>query len=151
MRVRLDGIRAGAVRRAIRGARLRLLKPSCQRLFSEFTDTSGRPLQEHLDSTGLTPAEYLSFVIFVEGSSQHACAGGEVLGGTRPGSRVISICGVAFMIAERQDSGLAEATIIHEMLHTLGLGENPPSSRDITARVLQSCTESSPTAEQRQP
>ncbi len=31
------------------------------------------------------------------------------------------------------------ATLIHEILHTLGLGENPPSSREITARVLARC------------
>jgi len=29
--------------------------------------------------------------------------------------------------------------IIHEMLHTLGLGENPPSSREITQRVNERC------------
>jgi hypothetical protein len=29
--------------------------------------------------------------------------------------------------------------IIHEMLHTLGLGENPPSSREITQRVTERC------------
>jgi hypothetical protein len=33
----------------------------------------------------------------------------------------------------------AEAALIHEMLHTLGLGENPPRSRDITARVRARC------------
>jgi hypothetical protein len=34
---------------------------------------------------------------------------------------------------------MAEAVIIHEMLHTLGLGENPPSSTEITFRVLNRC------------
>jgi hypothetical protein len=33
----------------------------------------------------------------------------------------------------------AQAIVIHEALHTLGLGENPPSSAEITARVLASC------------
>jgi hypothetical protein len=31
------------------------------------------------------------------------------------------------------------AVIIHEMLHSLGLGENPPSSKEITLRVMQRC------------
>ena len=31
------------------------------------------------------------------------------------------------------------ARFIHEMLHTLGLGENPPSPREITDRVLAAC------------
>ena len=36
-------------------------------------------------------------------------------------------------------SALARAVIIHEALHSLGLGENPPSSQAITARVLNRC------------
>ena len=32
-----------------------------------------------------------------------------------------------------------EALVIHEMMHTLGLGENPPSSLEINARVLKRC------------
>jgi len=32
-----------------------------------------------------------------------------------------------------------QATIIHEMLHSLGLGENPPAPRYITDRVKQRC------------
>jgi hypothetical protein len=34
---------------------------------------------------------------------------------------------------------LAEFMVIHEMLHTLGLGENPPSTFEITERVKQRC------------
>jgi hypothetical protein len=33
------------------------------------------------------------------------------------------------------------AAFIHELLHTLGLGENPPPTQDITRRVLQQCIE----------
>ena len=40
--------------------------------------------------------------------------------------------------AER-DPWTAENWVIHEMLHTLGLGENPPSSREITQRVNERC------------
>ncbi len=29
--------------------------------------------------------------------------------------------------------------IIHESLHSLGLGENPPRSQDITSRVTERC------------
>jgi hypothetical protein len=31
------------------------------------------------------------------------------------------------------------ALLIHEMMHTLGLGENPPNAEAITARVLERC------------
>jgi hypothetical protein len=46
------------------------------------------------------------------------------------------------MEARRKTSTIAvgAATIvIHESLHALGLGENPPSSRDITNRVERRC------------
>jgi hypothetical protein len=32
-----------------------------------------------------------------------------------------------------------EAAIIHETHHSLGLGENPPTWQEITARVLDAC------------
>jgi hypothetical protein len=38
-----------------------------------------------------------------------------------------------------RDSSTSEILIIHEVLHTLGLGENPPPSADITARVMARC------------
>jgi hypothetical protein len=37
------------------------------------------------------------------------------------------------------EPGRAEAIVIHEVLHSLGLGENPPSSEDITAAVERRC------------
>jgi hypothetical protein len=40
--------------------------------------------------------------------------------------------------AARQASQ-AEIAVIHEALHTLGLGENPPDSREITRRVAERC------------
>ena len=38
-----------------------------------------------------------------------------------------------------QDQEHTVASFIHEMLHTLGLGENPPSSTEITRRVQAAC------------
>ena len=58
---------------------------------------------------------------------------------TEPGSRVVFICPTAFVEAVSGKPEQAEATLIHEMLHSLGLGENPPRSRDITERVLFRC------------
>ena len=40
---------------------------------------------------------------------------------------------------QTQNPSLAEAMVIHEMLHTLGLGENPPSSLEINERVRARC------------
>ena len=33
----------------------------------------------------------------------------------------------------------AEIIVIHEFLHTLGLGENPPTSEAITAQIALRC------------
>jgi hypothetical protein len=46
------------------------------------------------------------------------------------------VCGPSF---RDQSSGLRENTLIHEMLHTLGLEENPPSSEAINAQVRRRC------------
>lgn len=139
VRVQLKGEAGAAVRRAVTGARLRLAEPSCDELLSEFTDASGRPLRAHLEELGLSAAEYMGAVLFVDGASQKACSSGDALAGTRPGSRVVALCSEAFVETERKNPRLAQALVIHETLHSLGLGENPPSSREITARVLRSC------------
>ena len=54
------------------------------------------------------------------------------------GMRPVFVCPSFRKHAER-DPWAAENWIIHEMLHTLGLGENPPSSREITQRVTERC------------
>jgi hypothetical protein len=42
-------------------------------------------------------------------------------------------------VAASRASVTAEIILIHEFLHTLGLGENPPTSDAITARVSIRC------------
>jgi hypothetical protein len=58
---------------------------------------------------------------------------------TAPGSRVVRVCVEEFKRINTQKPDYVVATLIHEILHTLGLRENPPSSREITARVLARC------------
>jgi hypothetical protein len=55
------------------------------------------------------------------------------------GSRVVTICGREFAKEWRERPHIAYATIIHEALHTLGLGENPPTAQVITQQVLRKC------------
>jgi hypothetical protein len=114
------------------------MAPSCSHLLSEFEDSAGQPLQSRLDDLGLSAPDYVTTVLFVDGSRQRACGADAVLGGTRAGSRVVSLC-PRFAEMEWKDPRYAEAIVIHEMLHSLGLGENPPSSREITTKVLKSC------------
>jgi hypothetical protein len=58
---------------------------------------------------------------------------------TVPGSRVVRICVDELKRTWRQDREHTIAAFIHELLHTLGLRENPPSSSTITSRVLARC------------
>jgi hypothetical protein len=121
------------------GARLRLEHTECQRLFTEFSNASGRPLQEALDALEQTGPGYLGLILFADASARPHCKAGRSFAFTMPGSRVVFVCGPQFANAVDQNAAKAEAFVIHEMLHSLGLGENPPTSEEITARVLARC------------
>jgi hypothetical protein len=124
---------------AVVGAHRRLEQPACQRLFAEFTDASNRTLQENLDALGETGASYLGLIRFADGTDRPRCKKGDALAFTRPGSHVVYVCGRPFKNLVDRSPTTAQAIVIHEALHTLGLGENPPSSADITATVMARC------------
>ena len=138
MRVLLAGRAQTAVVAAIAGALQRLESPSCQRLLTDFSDESGRPLADNLSATGLTLPVYVSRLYAVEGDPARECANNtRIRAFTAPGSRVIHLCSAHFGTTSEIVS--AQMTIIHEILHTLGLGENPPSSDQITRQVTARC------------
>ena len=130
---------AAALDRAVAGAARRLDRPACRRVFAEFRDAAGAPLQDRLDSLGMGPADYLSLVVFADGSARRTCRRDDVLAVTAPGSRVVYVCGRVFNEAAVRKASRAEIAVIHEALHTLGLGENPPDSLEITRRVAERC------------
>jgi hypothetical protein len=137
--VRLHGIARGAVERAVLDASRRLATASCQKVFSDFVDASGTPLQASLDALGETAQAYLGRLLFYDGSSHTRCSTGMVLGGTTPGGRVVYVCTSHFADQAGRNASDADAFVIHEMLHTLGLGENPPAPSQITAQVMRRC------------
>ena len=125
---------------AIQGASQRLGGLECQKLFTEFQDGEGQTLQTRLDAIHLTGAEFLTWVRFTEGEGLPLCRRTtHVAAFTQPGSRVIQMCGGVFARQSSADSQAGEVLIIHELLHSLGLHENPPSSADISRRVLERC------------
>jgi hypothetical protein len=77
-------------------------------------------------------------LVFFDGSRESSCVTG-VLAFTKPGGRVICLCGGEFKQTWLQNPEYMVAGFIHEMLHTLGLGENPPSPADVTRRVIAAC------------
>ncbi len=85
-------------------------------------------------------AEYLHEMWFLDASDATPCRRDEALVAyTSPGLRVIYVCGARFVSLFRLTDRLAELLIIHEFLHSLGLGENPPTSDQITRQVVRRC------------
>jgi hypothetical protein len=121
---------------ALRGAMRRLENPACQQVLDDFTDSEGRTLREHLG--GSTPAEYLSRLLIHDGEipkGSRRCASPGAAAFTVDGAAVF-VCGTSFASRGRT---FRENALIHEMLHTLGLRENPPSSAEISRRVAARC------------
>ena len=127
------------VSQAVAEALRRLSDPRCQQLFSDFRDSSGRTLQSRLDEMGMTAQSYLRSLLVLDGDRGAFCQSSGVLAGTRRGGQVIVLCGGRFGRAQFRDPALGAAVILHEELHSLGLGENPPSTLEISERVLSRC------------
>src|SRR5262249_18645930 len=127
--------------RAVEGAMRRLGDTGCQRVLREFSNPDGAPLQEILDRRQLSADEFVSGLTFVDGSLTPQCqTRHDIAAFTAPGLRLIYICGDRFVQNYSSQPKAAEMLVIHETLHALGLGENPPSSAEITARVTGRCT-----------
>jgi hypothetical protein len=128
----------GWVSREVAEAAESLARPECGRLLSELRDGNGRPLRENLDSTGLDARAYmLNHIFFYDGEQRGLCQRSSIAAITEPGSRVVQLCPQFHRLRGRSDH--VRALLIHETLHTLGLGENPPSSAAITDEVLKHC------------
>jgi hypothetical protein len=129
-----------AVERAVHGAGRRLAERRCHSVIAEFADRQGLPLTEKLYTMGMTPIEYLGTLRFVEAPESAPCRfTSATVAFTAPGRRIVRVCPIPFKQLYRVDSWTAEFLIIHELLHTLGLGENPPTPQEITKRVKARC------------
>ena len=120
-------------------ALVKLSHPHCQLVFRDFRDPKGHTLQSKLDSLERSGADFLRILRFANGEHLEPCQARGVLAATTPLSHVIFLCGIPFFEKEHRDPEFAAALVIHEMLHSLGLGENPPASNDITAKVIERC------------
>jgi hypothetical protein len=135
----VDSDRRFAVQGAVDGAAARLSRPSCQEVLSDFTDESGRNLWTTPLASGRSPAEVFAALRFVNSRAAPQCSAGTTLAFTQTGSPVIHVCGQQFVKRSMRNRMTAEIIVIHEFLHTLGLGENPPTSEAITAQVVRRC------------
>ena len=135
----VHNVEKATVARALDGAARTLGRPECQALLDEFADASGRPLRAALEASGRSAPEYLGRVFFYD--APPSLCRTSALAVTQPGSRAILVCGSRFVRQVGRNPRHAEAILIHEALHSLGLRENPPSSDYITERVRARCEE----------
>ena len=139
--VMLTGPPRLAVDAALQGALRRIALPRCQQLLTDISDDEGAPLASRLAASGLTAAAYLANLRFVDGEVLQQChADARRVAVTTRGSQVIHICGRRFSDVFQAQSADGEVVILHEFLHSLGLGENPPSSAEITRMVERQCS-----------
>jgi hypothetical protein len=126
---------------AIAGAGRRLENEECQQVFTDFQDGTGRTLATNLADRRQDPPSVLRDLWFVDATATDSCLQNDLLAAyTAPGSHVIWVCGSRFADPASSLRGQAgEIVIIHELLHALGLPENPPSSAEITGRVTDRC------------
>jgi hypothetical protein len=120
----------------------RLSQPPCSQLLQEFHElATGRPLAESLAATGLTPAEFVRSIRFRSGQGLSLCGQHGMLAYTSPGSRAVVVCPGSFMGYRALEGTSTVVVVLHEALHSLGLGEDPPTSKEITAAVRSRCGE----------
>lgn len=127
---RVEFARAGAIER--------LRAPECRAVLDEFRDAQGRPLSSRLAALNLRPEEYLAMIPFLDGRGRPGCADGTSELRTAIGIPRVFVCR-PFLRTVNRERMAAEVYVIHEMLHTLGLGENPPTSAYIADRVRKRC------------
>ncbi len=131
-----------ALERAATGALRRLQDPECQRVLDDFRNARGLVLRERLVALGETGASYLaSRMWFVDGSGTRACQSSQTVAVTGVGSSVVFVCDRQLRQRGFSDPDHVETVLIHELLHSLGLGENPPSSDEINAQVARRCVQ----------
>lgn len=123
----------------LRGATEKLADAGCRAVFDDFRDAKGQTLSDVLQTRGRGTVEQLEALEFVDGETTAPCRRAEILAWTVPNSSRVHVCTPVFARTARREPGLAAVILIHEELHTLGLGEFPPHSNAITARVIARC------------
>ena len=137
-RTAVTGFEQTTVRRAVDLAVAKLALPGCPDVYGDFRLANGSTPGDELARLGIGPAEFLQRLLFVDGSRDRHCRRGRAVLTATPGSRVIRVC-PRFAEFQLRDANLSASLIIHESLHALGLGEDPPSGRDITQRIERRC------------
>lgn len=114
----------------------RLGRTDCRRIFEEVHDFTGRPVARRLESGERSPSSHFARLTFVE-SSDGPCAA-NLTAWSVAGDVRVRICSRRFSALAGQDRREAAAVLIHEALHTLGVGEDA-ANQPLTAYVRGRC------------
>lgn len=124
---------------AVAEAAARLDTAPCALVLTDFVDSrTGLTLAENLAATGRTASEHVESLLFRGAPSLKPFPGRRVFAFTTPASPVVLLCREDLLLIQNQRR-LVTAIVIHEVLHTLGLREDSPSSVAITEKVLERC------------
>lgn len=128
------------VLRTVERAAEKLAAPGCTTLLDEFSDVrTGQPLRATLAGSGREPGDLFASLHFVDADHMVQCRQRKTWAWIPVGSDVVFVCTSRFVSLVKKDEWLAGNVLVHEALHSLGLGENPPSSEEITERVVRRC------------
>ena len=127
------------MKRVVEAGAARLGRCGCQKVLFDFVDEHGVPLGTRLAATGRNPVEAFTALRIVNKPLAPQCRTSKRLAFTFPGSQVIYVCSLKLRNESIRNSVRTELILIHEFLHSLGLGENPPTSQAITEQVVVRC------------
>ena len=114
---------------------------ACRLLLRDFSDDrTGLPLEETLAALDTSPAIFLRSIRFRSGREDPRCFSPYRMAYVVPGNRDVVICPALYNGVHRQYGDSTVVIVLHEALHAMGLGENPPGSREITTAVEHRCS-----------
>jgi hypothetical protein len=129
-----------AVNKSITAAAEKLEDADCHAVLGDFKiGDTGKTPQDTLDGHGVSAKTYVTtWMRYRNGSGYTTCQDSKNYFFTSPGSRFVYAC-KQFSSVGNTNSSLGGDLVIHEMLHSLGLGENPPVAAEITQKVKDRC------------
>ncbi len=128
------------VQRTVERAVVRFETSTCSMLLTDFSDLrTGEPLASTLAASGRTASGFLGSLRFVDADHMVQCRRRPAYAWVPVGGDVVFVCTSRFTALVKKNEWLAGNILVHETLHSLGLGENPPSSEAITEMVGRRC------------
>jgi hypothetical protein len=131
----------GALSHAVDPARSlaaeRLGTDACRGIFEELPDFTGRPAARRLEAGERSPSAHFARLRFLE-STEGPCREDAAAAWSVAGDPRVRVCPRTFGAVAARDRREAAAILIHEALHTLGVGEDA-AKEPLTTYVRRHC------------